>query len=139
MLFNGKQWLLTDSNTAESTPVVLRSNCLSNVVTFEYAKGSALAKLTNGLFRSGSSFCWGSETYRWSSGPDKLMLINVNTDEVHAILSSRFTVYPWSRNQGRLILFGNNHDSIWMRVVIGGALAEATSKKSCPKYCNTHS
>lgn len=67
------------------------------------------------------------------------MLINVNTDEVHAILSSRFTVYPWSRNQGRLILFGNNHDSIWMRVVIGGALAEATSKKSCPKYCNTHS
>ena len=57
------------------------------------------------------------------------MLINIDTDEVHAIMSTRFTTYPWSRDQGRIMLFGKNRDSTWMRVVIAGAVAEAANKK----------
>ena len=36
-------------------------------------------------------------------------------------------IYPWSRKQGSLMIFGSTRDFKWMRVVVGSALAEAAS------------
>ena len=58
------------------------------------------------------------------------MLVNTNTDTVHAAMHRPFETYPWSRNQGSLMIFGSTRDSKRMRVVIGSALAEAASKSS---------
>ena len=54
-------------------------------------------------------------------------LRDVSSGKLQATYSMGCGLGPWSRDQGKFIFYGSNHNSSWMRVVIASGLAESAS------------